>query len=258
MNGCHKSIKIKLTKQSYRFLEVNGNGIKMRYTRYDIKKKKNDNVTFLFAIIVVLILSFVIGTIIFQALFKNNMNIPALNNRNSDSTSNVSYEEKDAVKFIVIQGGVYEAKQNVDITKTALSVYGNPFSIDEQKNTRVLLGIYSDKNAEEVVKKLNEKAVENSKIIFEVKRTDACNTEICEIIDANLQILNALDDKNVQAVQTAGLKKWCSTLNNVEASSKNYAILVELKNYINNLPAEVVKEKVPDNYVFLYNTLKKM
>lgn len=236
----------------------------MRYTRYDIKKKKNDNFTFMFIIIIILVLAFVIGTILFQAFVKNNINIEALNNKNiSDNvstTNNVNVannDENGSVKFIAIQGGVYEAKQNVEITKNLLSTYGNPFSIEETKNTRVLLGIYQEQGAEAVVKKLNENGIENSKIIFEIKGSDASNTEIGQLIDANLQVLNALTGKDVRAVQTESLKKWCSTLANVSASSKNYGTLIELKNYINSLPAELAKEKAAENYVFLYNILKK-
>lgn len=232
----------------------------MKYTRYDMRKKKNEGTMVLLILAVTLIMAFVIGTVMSNFFLKNASNVKNEDGAQktvSQKTSNQSAEKDAVVKYVVIQGGKYIKSENVGPEKNILSNYGNPFTIAEADGTRVLLGIYSEADSEKLIKTLNDNKVDNSKMVLEVTNGDMCNKEIVEIINANLLILTKLTEKNVPAVQTKDLKEWCASLKDVEKGSKNYAILTELKGYVKNMPETIAKEKAPDNYVYIYNILKK-
>jgi hypothetical protein len=108
------------------------------------------------------------------------------------------------------------------------------------------------------MKLLTEKGIENSKMSFSIDSSDNCDDEIVEIINANIQILTKLSEQNVKSIQTDSLKSWCASLKAVDKGSRNIMILDDLKLYINSFPKELTKEKAVENYVYLYNTLKKM
>ena len=108
------------------------------------------------------------------------------------------------------------------------------------------------------MKELGEKNISPSKMTFEVNNNSECMAEISAIIDANLKVLTKLMDKTVQSYKTEELKKYCANQKAVDKSSTNYNELNELKEYIKNLPPELTKEKAAENYVFIYNILKKV
>lgn len=228
----------------------------MKYTRYDLKKKKNYGPAFSIIIIMVLVLAFILGTIIYKLFV---MNIGAA----KSSTGNVSTINKNdgvnkSVKFYGVQGGMYKNKGNADIEKNILSQYGNPFSIEKNGITRVFLGIYSSDEGEKITKNLTNKKIDNSKMTFTVVTNDLCDAEITEIINANLLVLEKLGENNVKAVQTDELKKWCTSLQSVDEKSKNFSMLKDLKNYINKMPKEISKDKGSGNYIYIYNILQKV
>lgn len=233
----------------------------MKYTRYDMKKKKNEGVMVLLILAVTLIMAFVIGTVMSNFFLKSSASGKSENNTKktiSQEPSSKPAETKATIKYVVIQGGKFKDSNYVGPCKNILSNYGNPFIIVEADGTRVLLGIYSEADSEKLIKTLNENKVDNSKMPFEISNGDLCNKEIVEIINGNLLMLTKLTEKNVPAVQTGEFKKWCTSLKDVEKESKNYAVLNEIKGYVNNMADKIEKEKAADNYVFLYNTLKKL
>lgn len=240
----------------------------MKYTRYDIKKKKNDGVILILVLTIILFSSFIIGTIA-SNLFLKGKNIgqehplPGKNaietqNKNVKDTGSESTKQVKSEKYLVVQGGMFQKKENIDATKNILAPFGNPFLIQDSKGTRVLLGIYNEENGLKAMKALTDKGIENSKMVFQIESNDLCTTEITGIINADLEILTKLTEKNVKSIQTDEIKKWLSTLAAADSKSKNYAILQDLIKYINNLPKDLTKDKCADNYIYIFNTLKKL
>lgn len=237
----------------------------MKYTRYDFKRK-NDNRSFILIMLLVFLLAFVFGTAIFKLLMKNNDISSAgvnktsniTNSKNEDNAVNNSDTNGKLAKFIVVQGGIYQNKENVEVEKNILVQYGTPFTVIEDNKTRVFLGIYTESQGEQVMKLLMDQKVDNSKMVFTINKNDLCDTEISEIINANIQILNKLSEKGVKAIQTDELKKWCSSLEKVDSDSKNIAILNDIKDHVNKMPKELAKDKIAENYIYIYDILKKM
>lgn len=233
----------------------------MKYTRYDMKRKRNGNFTFVFIMAATLIFAFVIGTAIFNLLFKNaavNEVIPKPSKSASEVTKT---SEKSIVKYIAVQHGMFLKQENIEQGKNKLVPYGNPFTISEdQKGTRIFLGIYNEAEGIKAIKTLTDKGIENSKMTFEINTAlSPCEEEISAVIDAELTILSKLSDNNIKSIPTEELKKWCSTeVKEVDKNSKNINVLNELKEHVNGLPKEISKDKVPECYVYIYNVLKKI
>lgn len=230
----------------------------MKYTRFDLKKKSNSG-RFVWYVLCILIAAFILGTIISKIMSKEAWPKSILNlKQNNIESRNQQQVTKKNVKYIAVQGGMYANKDNAENEKKLLSGYGNPFEITDGNNTRVFIGIYDETGAEGIIKTLNTNNVPNSKMIFELNVNDLCDAEISEIINADLQIINKLSDKEVKGIQTEELKKWCSQLKAADKNSKNISVLNELNAYINSLPKEIQKDKVEENYIKIYTILKKI
>ncbi|MDF2884344.1 MAG: rane protein [Clostridiaceae bacterium] len=231
----------------------------MKYTRFDLKKKKSNSGYFIWCVLGILLAAFILGTIIWKVISKGTWPKAILNLKpnNIQSTDQQQLNKKN-VKYIAVQGGMYANKDNAEIEKKLLSNYGTPFEIVDGNNTRVFIGIYDETGAESIIKALNTNNVPNSKMIFQLNTKDVCDAEINEIINANLQVVNKLSDKNVKGIQTEELKKWCSQLKAVDKNSKNIGALNEIKEYINSMPKEIQKDKVEENYMKIYTILKKV
>jgi hypothetical protein len=236
----------------------------LKYTRYDLKRGK-DNRTFITIILFILILAFVLGTIIFRLFIKNPIgsnvdsgNVTQISDNKDKNKPSNSTTNSQAIRFIAVQGGIYKSKENADSEKTLLSQYGTPFTVNEEDKTRVFLGIYAEDQGEKIMKSLTDQKVDNSKMLFTMNNNELCDVEISEIISANIQILNKLAEKNVKAIQTEELKKWCSALKKVDKDSKNILVLNDMQDHINKMPKELTKENVGENYSYIYNILKKV
>ena len=228
----------------------------MRYTRYDLKRsrrKKNKLLITIIVAILVIVFSLIIGSTLSKAFNKGVVK----QEPNKQTEVKESPKRKNA-KFVVVQGGIYAKKENLDDTMKILSNYGMPFSITDGANTRAFLGIYNELEADKIVKNLTEKKVENSKMIFDINIDNEVDEEIAEIIDAEIQILNKLCDSSVKAIKTEDLKKWTVALKSTDDKNKNYQILNDLKKYISAYPSELPREKVAENYIYIYNVLKKI
>jgi hypothetical protein len=235
----------------------------MKYTRYDYKKKKNDSVTLLIVLVSVLVVAFLLGTGIMTLISQKgtsgqNVSAPESAKTSPSNKEQASVVESSSVRLVAIQTGVFKNKENAETLKNKLKEQVIPFTIVEGDNIKILGGIFSEEDGAKVQQALNEKQIQNAKIVFEINKGELCDAEIAEIAQGYIKILSKLKESNVTAVQTDDFKKWISTsLKPVEANSKNYAVLDELKKYIEALPQEIGKDKVEENYVFLYNTLKK-
>lgn len=236
----------------------------MKYTRYDLKRD-NGNKAFIAVIFLILVLAFLFGTVIFKLFIKSpissDIRIDSVSNRSNqkaDTKSSVNLNNSKITKFVAIQGGIYQSKENADAEKNLLAQYGTPFTVIEDNKTRVFLGIYTEEQAERIMKSLIEQKVDNSKMTFTLNNNDLCDAEIAEIINANIQILNKLAEKNVKSIQTEDLKKWCIALKKVDKDSKNILILKDVQDRISKMPKELTKENVTENYTYLYSILKKI
>lgn len=225
----------------------------MRYTRYDLKKKSNKknnkkNKYFYVVFISMLIMAVILGTIVSKFTIKNAVAWKTETNTNISSSK--------PAKYVAIQGGIYANIDNANKEKNVLSTFGNPFMIKEGDKNRVFVGIYSEDTFENIIKTLNDSKKSNSKMVFTLKRNNLCDSEIAEIISANIKVLSKLTESDVRAIKTQDFKTWTASLKKVDTSSENIKSLDELKDYVGKLPNEITKDKAADNYVFLYNILK--
>lgn len=230
----------------------------MKYTRYDMKRKKNDGVVFIVVIASILIVAVLVGTVMSKVIFKDASK--SANSKPPAKTSSANDQAKTdkTVKYVALQGGFFANKDYAENNKNTLKAYGMPFAIQEGDNTRVFCGIYSEQDADKMLKLLAENNVKASKMTFQFTTKDVCDAEIYAIIDGNLQILSKAGEKDVKAIPTDAFKKWCSELQEVDKKSKNYKQLEDLKNHAKNMPKEMSKDKVSDNYSFLYGVLKAL
>ncbi|MBP2032986.1 hypothetical protein J2Z42_001665 [Clostridium algifaecis] len=233
----------------------------MKYTRYDLKKKTGTK-SFVIIITLIFITAFIIGTFAFKILMSNYGGNAIKTDMSADKTED-SYNKKSAIdgsetKFIAVQGGIYKDNNNVDEEKKLLSSYGVPFEIKDGDKVRVFLGIYTEAGAKDIVSSLTKQKVDNSNMNFSIKKDSLCNAEIIEIINANLQILNKFSEKDVESIKTDELKKWCASLKDVNKSDKNYYVFKDLRDYINKFPDKLPKDKIDENYIYIYGKLKNM
>lgn len=235
---------------------------------------------FFIIVIVILILSLILGSL-FSKIFikdkgdKTSSNIKEIeyveekqakpaeskndNKSNADKNTKAVVPAKGKkVKYVAVQQGMYQNEANANEGIKTISAFGNPFIIPEKNCKRVLLGIYTEEQSEKIIKILNDKKIENSKMVFEVKCEDVCDLEIVEIINAYTQVINKLSEANVKSIQTKELKTWCASLKGSKDNNKNIKLLNELKDRINKLPNEITRDKASENYVFLYNLLGKL
>lgn len=243
--------------------------INIKYTRYDLKTKRKDNVIFLIILIMILILSFLIGSIFFKLFIKDSSMIKTggktietkINDKNVSNKSETSKEaivDETSFKYIAIQGGMFGNETGVEKTKNQLSSYGNPFVINDGKYKRVFLGIYTEDSAKAIINTLNTNKVSNSTMKFEIKVNDLCDMEISGILNGYIEVLGKLSEKNVKAIQTQDFKNWCKSLEEADEKSQNIKVLNELKDRVANLPNELSTDKTAENYIYIYSTLQKI
>ncbi|MBA5849934.1 SPOR domain-containing protein [Clostridium sp. cel8] len=233
----------------------------MKYTRYDLKKE-NKTKSFVFIMLIILCLAFIIGTVaskIFlsetdKSAFKDTQNTSQASNVNSGKT----IVDGSSVKFVAIQGGIYKDKNNAEKEKEILIKYGTPFTVNDGGEVRVFLGIYSSDAAKAVTESLKKEKVDNSVKDFIIKKSNLCNAEIIEIINANLQILNKFSDKSVEYIKTDDLKKWCDSLENLDKSDENFAVLNDLKEHVKSLKDTLSRDESSKEYIYIYSKLKSI
>jgi hypothetical protein len=228
----------------------------MRYTRYDYKKKNNDVLNLTIVLVSVLVIAFILGTGIYSMLPK-----PDSNSANALKAGETKQNDPTAtnVKFVMIQSGFFKTKGSAEELKNNLKNQVNPFTIVEGDSIRVMAGIFNEDENDKVIQLLNQNGLPNMKTIFEINKSDFCDAEIAEMISGNLKILTKLMEKDVAGYSTDNFKNWmAASIKDVDKKSKNYNLFQEYKNYINGFPQDLGKDKVEENYTFIYNALKKL
>lgn len=239
----------------------------MRYTRYDIKKRNRDNYALLIVLFSVLIASYLLGSWLSSIFIKNAKTVTSTEKIiKSDANKEQNNEKQVApvktenvtVRFICIQNGLFENKDNADLMKNKVKEVLNPFSIKEDNKIRILSGIFKEGDAANNIQLLSSKGIDNSVIKFEINKSDKCDAETVEIISGYVEILTKLLEKDVKSIQTVSFKQYVNTLEKIESTSKNYTVLEDLKKHINGLPDSITKDKMEESYVFLYDILKRV
>lgn len=241
----------------------------MKYTRYDLKKKNNNFMFFIIVTVAILILAFVSGTILSNIFIKGDnqakKSTPKENQgkvieKKEESSNNKETEQKisDITSFSAIQCGAFTNKDNAQGLKMELYKFGKAFFVEDGNKIKVILGIYSEKEALNVIKNLEADGREYSRKNFKPELKDSCDMQICEMIDANLQIIHKLYDDKVKSVQTKQIKEWAANLKEVDKNSSNYKLLLEIKDNINKLPEEISKNDIEKHNIFIYNVLNQI
>lgn len=205
----------------------------MRYTRYNYKPKKSK---MLLSIVVIMGLSIVFGSFIFDLLFK----VPNEKNDKIQINDNRLY---------AIQCGVFEKRENASKYYTELSEGYTKFILEENKINKILIGIYEKEQIDNIQKELNDKKVNN--IIIELK---IGNTDIYNAVKAYMQVAEKTMDKKIKSVNTSGLKKWIQENIKDEHLTTSEKEIIML---INSLPEEYTKSEVEKDLIQLYTLLRK-
>ncbi|MCY6354952.1 SPOR domain-containing protein [Clostridium sp. ZS2-4] len=241
----------------------------MKYTRYDLKKKNNNFMVFIIVIAVILILAFVCGTILSDIFLKRDNkskkstqegNQSKVIDKKEENPNNKEseYTISDITSFSAIQCGVFTNKDNAQGLKVELSEFGKSFFVEDGNKIKVILGIYSEKEALTVIKKLENDGKEYSRKNFKSELKDSCDMQICEMVDANLQIIHKLYDDKVKSVHTKQIKEWAANLKEVDKNSSNYKVLLQIKDNINKLPEEISKNDIEKQNIFIYHVLNQL
>lgn len=238
----------------------------MRYTRYDLKRRKKSNVFFMILVIGILALAFISGSIISNLFIKDieykveNVTPSETNNeKEAKENENITKESlKLEHTFVAIQCGVFANKDNAKSVKEKVSSIGTTFIVEEENKNRVIMGIYTEENTELILKKLSENKIDFSKISIKIDSKDSCDTQITEVLDAYLQINNKFLDNKVKSIQTKQLKEWISTLKDVNKDSKNYIVLENLKKETKQLPEQITKSDLEEINLRLFSKIKEL
>ncbi|KOA20166.1 sporulation related domain protein [Clostridium homopropionicum DSM 5847] len=230
----------------------------MKYTRVDFKRKNSKGSFFILLILGILILAFISGSIISKLIIKNNnidINAKSVSEVEGKKIEDSISKNESPNEFFIIQCGVFANKVNAEALRDKLSFAKTPFIIQQEDKYRVILGIHTKTETEEIVKKLEENKIEFSKKAIIINDNDLCNAQIKEIVDARLQIINKFSNEKVKSVQTKQIKEWISSLKDSNEKSSNYAVLNELKEDTKKLPDNLVESDMDKQVAFIYKML---
>lgn len=234
----------------------------MKYTRYNIKSNKKDKFLFSFIVISILIIAFLIGTIISNAFIKKEgttlVDLKKVPSVESGKNNNAAGNEGTIEKYLLIQFGMFKNKSYADELKSQIASKQNVYYIQDGDKIRVINGIFMEEDGDKIIKNLNSTKLQNSKMSLQIEKKDLCNTEIAEMVNAYISILDKLSEKDIKGIQTDKLKKWLQNVKVPTKDSKNYSTFIELKNNMNNMPKQLTKTNMQMSYQFLYKILKEV
>jgi hypothetical protein len=238
----------------------------MKYTRYNLKKRKNDNVTLIVVLISILAASYLLGTGLSNMFIRNaspaSRNNPSTPNSDKgqprDNNGTGVRTENVIVKFVGIQNGYYSNKDNAEAMKAKVKEVLIPFTVEEDNKTRVFSGIFKEGEIVKSIQVLNENDIPNSKMTFEINKNNICDAVIAEVMSGYIEILTKLQEQDVKSIETEGFKKYVNSLEKVDEKNTNIAHLNDLKKHVNELPEKLTKGKVEESYIYIYDMLKKV
>ena len=240
------------------FIELRGE--KMKYTRYDYRRKKEDKMSFVVIMLSIVLAAVLIGTLLSNMFLKTGDKGKTENGGETGGVQEKRVKNKDNIyEFILVQSGFYQKKDNADLQKEKLNTATIPFMVEEEGSFRIFAGIFNKSEYEKLKSKLDQQGLANSKVTYEVDTTDRTINILVEIMKGHLQILNALSQSNAASVKTEEYKEWLKKeTEKLDKNSKNYNLAEEYIAYINSLPAEVDSSKVEEGYLHIYNIILKI
>ena len=241
----------------------------MRYTRYNYKKNKNNNlIRFILKLVGTVVGAGLCGIalayVAISVLTKNNA-LPAANigNKTSIEANNnevVNSEEgsngavSNTSVFYTVQCGYFSNESNANHILNSISGKYSAFIYEDEDKFRVLSGVYESDKVDEVVSELKSSNIECTKIKFSFNNDDKVEYQIASICDGYIRLLDTAVSDDVKSINTDDFKGWTNELEKISAGEK-VDILNNLKEHISNLAAEISKENVPAEMEYIYTIL---
>lgn len=261
----------------------------MRYTRYNYKKKKNNDIlkfilSFIGMSVFVIIVGVLLANIIIHFLPLNNASTADASNKNeqvqTDNSENVSNEVSEGeadtqvsaaevvdndksseatqgtinTSFMAIQCGYFAQEDNAkEIFNKVANGYG-AFIYNDADKFKVLAGVYAADEGQAIIDKLTASGIECAKVEFNLNGGNSIENQIAGIYDGYLEILDTAFKDDVKSFDTTDFKNWVSKLEDIKEGDK-YEVLSELKKHINELGTEINKEDVSNEMQYLYKIL---
>ncbi|WP_195986308.1 SPOR domain-containing protein [Clostridium sp. D53t1_180928_C8] len=264
----------------------------MRYTRYNYKKKKNNDIVKLILSFIgmsafVIIVGVLLANVIIHFLPINNatngeaassneqsqsdnsenVNAEATNEQqdiqvNADVSKEVNNNEQASevtqgtinTNFVAIQCGYFAEEGNAKETFNKISSGYGAFIYNDADKFKVLAGVYTTEEGQAVIDKLTASGIECAKVDFNLNSSNAVESQIAGIYDGYLEILDTAFKDDVKSVDTTDFKEWVSKLDDIKEGDK-YEVLADVKKHINELGAEIKKENVANEMQYLYKVL---
>ena len=235
----------------------------MRYTKYNYKKKKNNDIwksilSFVVMSVFVIIVGVLLANVIIYFLPANDANENLIDanekqqisentkinseevDNNTDDNSTITSSNNVVSSFVIVQCGYFSSNENANVILSKISSEYSAFIFNDSDKFKVLAGIYNSDEADSVVNKLTSNGIESAKV-----------SAIC---DGYLKLLNTSLNSDVKSVSTDDFKTWVSNLDSVESGDK-IEVLNNLKQHINESASEIKKEDVSQEMQFIYTTL---
>ena len=266
----------------------------MRYTRYNYKKKKNNDIvkfilSFIGMSVFVIIVGVFLANVIIHFLPINNATTGEVTSSNEQTQSNNSEnvnaeavnEEEDAqvdadtpvsaevennnqssevsqgtinTSFMAIQCGYFAQEDNAKEAFNKIASGYGAFIYNDADKFKVLAGIYTADEGQAVIDKLTSSGIECAKVEFNLNSSNAIESQIAGIYDGYLEILDTAFKDDVKSFDTTDFKEWVRKLDDIKEGDK-YEVLSDLKKHINELGTEISKENVSNEMQYLYKVL---
>lgn len=251
----------------------------MRYTRYNYKKKKNNEVgktviSFLAMSIFVIIVGILLANVIIYFLPLNDANKSENNNseqiENSDSINssdateelqvNSTEQNSDKVQgaintsFMAIQCGYFSEEDNAKEVFNKISNDYGSFIYKDSDKFKVLAGVYTLEDGQAIMNQLTGVGIKSYEVDFNLDASNSVENQISGILNGYLEILNEAFKDDVKFFDTTDFKSWVSNLDSINEGDKKET-LEEVKNHIKEISTEIKKEDVSKEMQYLYETL---
>jgi putative uncharacterized protein (fragment) len=237
--------------------------IKMKYTKYQYKKK-NNGIKLLTSLLMTTLSAISIGLLAAWLLLKVIPNIDGLKEVNStpqieenNNKENTSSNE-EVERFTLIQCGYFSKEENAKQVLNGMNSDFNSFIVkDAEGKYRVLAGITTEENSSTLMQKLKEKGIENIKVNLDLNKNDEVENQISAITAGYLEILDTAGKEEVKEVNTSDFKKWTNDLEEISDSDK-IEVLKEYKEHIKALPESINKNNIVSELEYIYSILSKI
>ncbi len=260
----------------------------MRYTRYNYKKKKNNDIlkfilSFIGMSVFVIIVGVLLANVIIHFLPLNNASTADANNKSkqvqTDNSENVSNEGSEGnadtpvnaevennnqssevsqetinTSFMAIQCGYFAQEDNAKEAFNKISSGYGAFIYNDADKFKVLAGVYTTEEGQSIIDKLMASGIECVKVDFNLNSSNTVESQIAGIYNGYLEILNTAFKDDVKSVDTTDFKEWVGKLDDIKEGDK-YEVLSDLKKHINELGTEISKENVSNEMQYLYKVL---